>query len=395
MKVTYSVLFCAALVAASLFPQAAEGQASRRANNTAVVSDYFYQVISDSGSADATAITREMELRFGAYNRLFRFDPYRLASPLAVRAFRTQAAYDEYVSARLGHTTPGAVYLHYNQRDRRELVIHRGSPEEAQALSYQGFIQFLRAFVPNPPAWIRDGFAHYFSTLHYDAQWEELVYEENLSWLELVKGLGTARPSLESILLSDSQAAPENFQALSWSLVSFFLNNGSSDYFRTLTGIFAALSETASARANGEAALRELRIWADLADLDRDYARYIATRKTFGEFIRDGQAAYAAGDLLGAELNFLGAADLQPQHYAPHYYLGLLAYEGENFAMAQGYYEMALQYGAEAALVYYALGLNAASAGRNADAINYLRQAAEASPSQYSERVEAFLQRLH
>jgi tetratricopeptide (TPR) repeat protein len=381
---------------------------------TAELKDFYYHLISDGGSADAAALVQELELRFNVFNRLFRFDPAALASPLRVRAFKDKAAYDAYVSARLGRTREGAVYLHYNQRERRELVIHRGSPEEGRMLSYQAFIQFLRGFIPNPPAWIREGFAVYFSTLAWkplnagspssvppDSPPDvppqgpgELVYEENLVWLDTVKSLGDAAPAPEAVFLADLQESlPEHFQAAAWSLASFFLNSGNEDYFRTLTELFMVLSETAGSRENAEAVFRRIQRH-DPAILAGDYRAYLASRKTFTELIREGQNAYALRDPAGAEQCFIDALNLKPAHYAPYYYLGLLAYEQQNYNLAENYYRSALQYGADEALVRYALGLNAYSAGRTAEARGYLEQAAAKSPERYRQKAGDLIKRL-
>jgi hypothetical protein len=166
-----------------------------------------------------------------------------LETPLKVQVFLHPDAYDEYVSAHLGESRSGAVYIHYREADKRELVINRFSPDEGKALPYQAFIQYLRAFVPNPPPWMREGFAIYFSTLNFSPE-GNLIYEENLSWLESVKKLGVASPPLEEILLGDQNSIPAG---LSWAAVSFFLNSSNEDYFRSLTESFMLLSATVTA----------------------------------------------------------------------------------------------------------------------------------------------------
>jgi tetratricopeptide (TPR) repeat protein len=354
----------------------------------------YFEILSDGDVVAAAALVKELELRMGEYNRLFHFDPSSLTVPLQVRAFSNKTSYDAYVSARLGRTRDGAVYLHYNQVERRELIIHRGSPEESRMLAHQAFIQYLRAFIPNPPAWMREGFAIYFNTLGFDGKTGELTYEENLAWLETVKTLGNAAPSIPTVLLADAEGIPENFQSVSWALVSFLLNSGRENYFRALTEAFMVLSPSASAADNGDAVMKRLSLWVDPDTLTADYRAYLISRKTFSELIEAGQKAYGAKDPVNAELNFLNALNQRPAHYAPYYYLGLLAYEERNYDMAEQYYRSALQYGADSALVRYALGLNAASAGRTADAIEYLEQAAAASPERYRSRVESLIRRL-
>jgi tetratricopeptide (TPR) repeat protein len=365
--------------------------ASQETGWAAPVRSEHYVVMSDTG--DGGAVSREMESRFAIYNRLFRFDPAAGSFPLLVRVYRNKDSYDKYISGRLGGTRSGAVYLHYRQSDRRELVINRGSMDEGRMVPYQAFIQFLRAFVSNPPSWVREGFAIYFSTLTVTGEGEP-AYEENLSWLDTVKGLGENALSPEAIFLADQRGFPQDFQSLSWALVSFFLSSGKEEYFRTMTESFLLLSNTATAAENSEALMRRISLWNPLDNLSKDFQNYLASRKTFTELIEEGQKAYAVRDPVGAEIAFLNALDQKPSHYAPYYYLGLLAYEENSYDMAEQYYRSALQNGADEALVFYAMGVNAASAGKTREAIEYLRQAAAASPERYREKSDSLIQRL-
>jgi tetratricopeptide (TPR) repeat protein len=318
-----------------------------------------------------------------------------LTSPLKVRAFSSKEAYDSYVISKLGSTRDGTVYLHYNQSDRRELVIHRNSQEEQRMLPHQAFIQFLRAFIPYPPTWMREGFAIYNNTIKFDKTTRDLRYEENLAWLETVKNLGNGVPSLEATFLADVNGQPDYFQPLSWAVVSFFLNTGGNgEYFRSLTESFMLLSDNRSASDNSLAVLERLKRWTELPVMTKDFRAYIDSRKTFAELVDAGQRAYAQKDLVNAESFFLGALYQKPTHYAPYYYLGLLAYENKNYDLADRYYRSALQYGADQALVNYALGINAATAGKNAEAIIYLQTAAQLSPERYKEKADSIIIRL-
>jgi tetratricopeptide (TPR) repeat protein len=313
-----------------------------------------------------------------------------------VRLFTDQVGYDDYVAARLGTAKTGAVYLHYANAGRRELVILRGREEDRVILAHQAFIQFLRAFVPNPPTWMREGFAIYFNTIKFNPDEETLSYEENLSWLESVKKAPEERPSLRAVIGADLADSPEipRLQIFSWSVVSFLLNNGRDDYFRTLTECFMTLSPTATVRENALAVQRHIALWNDPDTMERDYHAYLEARKTFGELIEQGRSAYAAGDPMTAELAFMSALDQKPSHYAPWYYLGLILYDEKNHPMAEEYYRKSLEYGADEALVSYALGLNAMSAGRNADAAVWLEKASEADPARYKTRAADLMRRL-
>jgi tetratricopeptide (TPR) repeat protein len=128
--------------------------------------------------------------------------------------------------------------------------------------------------------------------------------------------------------------------------------------------------------------------------MQEDYLAYLASRKTFAELIEAGQRSYAEGDPPQAEVYFHNALEQKPGHYAPYYYLGLLAYEKQNYNAAEQYYQSALQYGADPALVQYALGLNAVAAGKKGEAAGFLEAAAAAAPERYRDRVRELLGRL-
>ncbi|MDR2371140.1 MAG: hypothetical protein LBD71_06645 [Treponema sp.] len=350
-----------------------------------------YEVVSDMG--DGEKLAQEMEDRFAVYSRLFRFDPRTGVLPFKVRAIRDKETYDGYVFSRVGSSRPGAVYLHYNQGGRRELVINRGGAGEWHNLPYQAFVQYLRGFIPFPPSWIREGFAIYFSTIGFSGS-GEIHYEENLSWLETVKGLGGKAPAIEDILLADERGIPDNFQSVSWSLVSFFLSSGREEYFRTLTDCFMALSAEKNAAENSAVVVNRIRTWNSMEKLESDYRAYINSRRTFAELLAEGEKAYTEHDPAAAELAFVTAMNQKPSHHAPFYYLGLLSYEEKSYAMAEEYYRMSLERGADKALVAYARGVNAAAAGKNSEAAAFLEEAAAASPARYREKAEKLIARL-
>jgi tetratricopeptide (TPR) repeat protein len=363
-----------------------------------IVAGAHYRVFSDSGEADAALLLKELELRLDFYNRLFRFDREGIAAPLQVRSIAGAETYEAYVRQRLDQTPPGAVYIHYKQPERRELVIHRGSDAEAAMVAYQTFIQYLRAFIPDPPSWIRDGFAVLFSSLRFDPASEALLYDENLAWLDTVKKLGNGAAPPRFILLADTEeyarGSIDNFQALSWALASFFLNYDTGNYFRALTEMFMVLSPDAGAAENSQAAVKRLTLWTDFDGLAGDYQNYLDAKKSFAELIEAGQKAYSEGDFEAAEQRFAQARSMRPEHAVPCYYQGLLAYAAKDFAKAEELYTIAFYNGADAALVHYALGLNAVSAGRSGDGIRWLEQAAAAGPDRFGDKANSIINKL-
>ncbi|MDR2142966.1 MAG: hypothetical protein LBP29_01180 [Treponema sp.] len=353
-----------------------------------------YEIRSAADRPSTALLAAELEQRFETYNRLFHFEPEKLQSSLKVRYFTDKAEYSKYIGSKIkgeNSAVGGAVYLHYSSAERRELVVLKG--EERAALPYQAFIQFFRAFVPNPPAWMREGFAVYFNSLSFNADTKTLEYEENLAWLDTVKKqLSAASP--RSVLLADSAGIPDNFHALSWSLVSFFLTNRESSYFRTLTDSFMLLKPDASANVNGRIVYDRLSLFTSIDAFESDYKTYIGSRKTFNELVEEGQRAYEMKDSASAGDLFREAILLKPDSSVPFFYLGLIAYDGGEYDEAEKWYVTALNLGEDPGLVQYARGINAAAAGKKADAQAFLREAAAVSPEKYKTLAEDLIIRL-
>jgi tetratricopeptide (TPR) repeat protein len=134
-----------------------------------------------------------------------------------------------------------------------------------------------------------------------------------------------------------------------------------------------------------------IRTWNNFENLSRDVAAYFAARKTFNELMEEGRALYGAGEYTDAIFRFSDARELRPNHYAPYYYMGLIYYGNEGYSWAEQNYNRSLELGADKALVYYALGLNAAAEGLIEKAAILLRNAAEADPARYREKAGAVL----
>jgi len=369
-----------------LFVLAAVVFAQNMTNESAPVTadSVSYEIIYDG--AEKEEIAGQMETLFEAYNRLFRFDPAMAANLIKVRIFDDTGMYNDYIKSMLGSFVPGAVYLHYAQSDRRELVINRGN--EGQALVYQAFIQFFRTFVSQTPAWMLEGFAEFFRGLSFSDE-GELVYRENLAWLKTARGI-KAQPG--DILLAEGGG--KDFQAIAWSLASFFVNSGKDEYMRSLTDSFMTLSDSGTAAENTQAVMKRILLGSTAEKLASDYHSYLDSRKTFTELITEGQKAYSMGDRAGSELLLREAMELDREHFLPHYYLGLLAYDAQNFIAAQQYYLASIERGADQAPVLYSLGLNAAAAGKNAEAIDFLKKAGQAAPARYRTMTENIILRL-
>jgi len=384
------------LVALAITTTAAFAQTSAPAASLAT--GERYEVYSERGVDDAKAIAKALDAYYALFDSTFRFDYRSDGRKLRVRMAASKESFDTYLKAALGSTRDDVVYLHYSRPERSELVLFPKSDGLFdRAFAHQAFIQYLRAFVANPPLWVREGFAIVFESAKYDATLNTVLFPENLSWLETVKSMGGQFPSIPDVLLAtDSDSIPPTkLYPAAWALASFLMNGKSDIYKRFLWESLLILDPQADASANAQAVAYRGSVLVSPEQALKDFNGYLSSRKTFGELIEEGRAAYAAKDNSKAEAAFIAAAELRNDHYAPHYYLGLLAYERKEYALAETHYRTALQMGAEEAVVEYALGVNAAADGRDADARSHLESARALAPARYAARVEELLKRLH
>src|SRR5208282_4680332 len=149
-----------------------------------------YMVLSELGKDRADALVRQLEALFNLYNGFFRYDPADLKAKLNVREFKDKAGFDVYMNQIVGQTKDDFVYLHYPSPERSELLVFsKDEPDFSASLAHQGFVQFIKAFIPNPPLWIREGVAVCFESAKWDDKAGKLDFPENLAWLETVKSL--------------------------------------------------------------------------------------------------------------------------------------------------------------------------------------------------------------
>jgi tetratricopeptide (TPR) repeat protein len=237
---------------------------------------------------------------------------------------------------------------------------------------------------------MRDGYALYFSILRWETGAEgeaggNFIYEENISWLETMRKLGDEIPPVAALLRADLEGPPGQAELFSWALVSFLEHENGEEYQRNMIESFMVLSPGAPAAVNAGEVARRLSLWTDLERLDKNFHSYVESRRNFAEMISQGRRAYAGGNSLLAEAFFRSALNHREDHYLPHYYLGLMAYEARDYDRAEDHYRSALKYGADPAQTAYARGLNALSGGRKLEARSFLETAAAVSPARYRE----------
>jgi len=367
----------------------------------ASASSQRYAVWSDAGKDDAIELAATLEGLFGVYNEYFRFDEGSLKAPLTVRKFSTKSSFDTYLIKVIGETKDDFVYLHYPTVERSELVIFDkdGADDFDASLAHQAFVQFLKAFVPEPPLWIREGFAVFFERTRKDPNSGTVAYAENQSWLETVKLLKSQSRlySVSDLMLLSSDEARSGldvFYPQSWALVSFFINSPDRRYNRFVWDAIGRLAPDASLEQNQNAVREFFLKWHGQEAAESDFLSYLEGQKTFAELVTSGVRSYGDKDLETAFKSFSQALVKNASSYIPHYYLGLIAYARGDYALAEEYYNKALTLGSDAPITNYALGINAYASRRFDEARNYLQKASDGDPAKYQSKAGEILTRI-
>lgn len=352
---------------------------------------------------DAQAQAERLEAYLGVFNGYFHYDLETLPGKLKVRIYDTKARFDTYVQRLIGETRDDFVYLHYSNPARSELAgfVDTGVTAPESGIVHQAFVQFLRAYVPNAPLWIREGFGVYFEATRYDPVSKEASFAENLAWLETYKNLrngeeGSTPFSLDEILTLGADSAREQikiFYPQAWALVQYLAQGPQRDHTRILWDSIAAQNPSASLVDNSTLVKDKAFKWANLENIELAMTSYFEAKKTFPELVKDGIDLYNGGNLKDSEASFEKALAAQTSSYVPYYYLGLINYDSGYYSKAEGFYLTALEKGATAALTNYALGVNAFADNRYDEANTYLEAALALDPA-YLEKTAEIKKRM-
>ena len=362
-----------------------------------------YRVLSELGEEHARATAEKLESLLVVFNDYFHFDLDELPVRMRARFFSSRSRFDTYLDRVINDRRDDFVYLHYTDLARSELVGFRTDDDAFDvSLKHQGFIQFLRAFVPHPPLWLREGFAVYFEQVAFDPDLGVALYRENLAWLETLQSIIDGTAGLEPIGLAEmvrmtveqARSRIDVFYPQAWGMVNFLLNSPNRDHNRIIWDSISALDPQSGLAENSERVYQRAFRWVPESILVEAYVDYIAGRRSFRTLVQDGVRQYSAGELAAAEESFVTALKLREDNFIPFYYMGLINYDRGNHALADFYYQEALSRGANEALTLYALGVNAFADNRFDDAVAYLERTVEIDPDAFRDKAGQLIARI-
>lgn len=362
-----------------------------------------FSVRSEVSAEHAQKLAAQLEAYLEEFNSYFRFDLSAAGLKFKVKIYADKVAFDKYLTRLISETRDDYVYLHYSDKARSELVGYQTAEKTIpeSSLVHQAFIQYLRAFIPNPPLWIREGFAVYFESLAYNAETGKATAAQNLAWLETYKDIAQGSRTADlmtseqllSIGVEDARAKINVFYPQAWALVNYLALGPSKEHNRVLWDAIRLMSPEASLAENSKIVAEKAFKWVDAAQLAQAQGDYFKAKKTFRELVLEGVELYAANKLAEAEASFNKSLELQTGNHIPYYYLGLINYDKANFGKANEFYQSALAKGADATLTNYALGVNAYADNQFENATVYLKKVLELDAS-YADKVKEIMDRM-
>jgi hypothetical protein len=359
-----------------------------------------YIVYAESGAERAAALDAQLEALFDLYSSVFHFDQSSLGIKLRVREFKDKAGFDAYLNQVAGQTKDDFVYLHYASLERSELVLFGKAGDEAEAsLAHQAYVQYLKAFIKNPPLWLRDGFSVYFESARWDPKAKSMAFPENVAWLETAKALREKKgllpiEKLISLSAEEAKAGVDVFYPEAWAFASFLVNAEDKSYNRLFWDSLSALHRDSSLAENQAAVSKLFASWTGFDKAELAFGAYLDGKKTFSDLVTEGVASYGSKNYSAASASFEAAARLNASSYIPLYYMGLIAYANGDYSLAEYDYKSALALGCDAGTANYALGVNAIALNKPEEAKAYLQAARTASPERYGAKADELLKRL-
>lgn len=369
--------------------KAARLHALADSNDPQVVTSQF-RIFTDFSDEKALELASRLSKLHSFYNQIFNFDTsLRDQERLTVRYFATENIFDSYLKRILGRTYPNFVFLDYDDSSENELIIYQQKGDFDYDLARYSFVQFLEAFIPMAPVWIREGYALYFSNSVFDADQEIIVFQENDVWLETLKEI-----IIEDRLIKFERFFQMNEQAMqkeqavfypqAWGMVSFLVSYRKRSIDQVAQEVSAALRPNASQKENVAEVIRVLQERFDFSTLESDFREYILAKESISSLLTAAIEHYSARRLEEAEQILYNVISLDGNNSTPYYYLGLIHYDRDDHKGADHYYIQSLIRGASESTVYYALGLNAFADEDRSRARSYFDQAQAIDPTLFN-----------
>jgi tetratricopeptide (TPR) repeat protein len=363
-----------------------------------------YRITAESSQSAAEHLALEMEACFRIYSEIFHFDGTQLSAKLKVRLFRDADSFNKYLDKLLGQARKDFVFIAYADLEKSELLCF---PKDAQSafdasLIHQGCIQYLKAFVANPPVWLREGVATYLEGYLFDAKAATFTAKPNMLWLDALKASIRGESAFRIIPLTDLLAfsremAQENldiFYPEAWGLIHFLFHSSDKAYNRILWDTISSLDPKAGLEENSQKIRKRVFGWIADSKIRADFEKHILSLKTAADLVKEGMEYYGKGDNAKAEESFNASIELENANNVAYYYLGLIAYNRKEYSRAEDSYLKAFELGANASLINYALGVNSFANRKFDIAAKYLSLAKSTDAANYAEKVDVLLKRI-
>lgn len=163
---------------------APSAQAASSSASTGIVQvmTEHYRLFYEGSEEAAKEFGQKLEACLELYNSVLHFDLSKLTIKLKVRIFATKESFNNYLKNVIKETKDDFVYIHYSDLGKCEMVgfLKTSESDLHTALLHQGFVQFIKAYISNPPLWLQEGLAAFFEQSQWSAATKSLKAASSL-----------------------------------------------------------------------------------------------------------------------------------------------------------------------------------------------------------------------
>lgn len=395
------LLIC--LVLSSVVLSSAQGQTAMDDGQMTLYQSAHYEVKADS-SLDATtveALVYEFEANYTLFSEIFTSATQKPENLLNVKIFKDKESFDKALSSENIYNRSNYIYLYYDDPAKNVLMIYpiENENEERAQLARHGFFSYIFDSLPTLPTWIREGLALYYESLIYNEAGEAIVPLNRL-YMDDLKSAAKDSPITLKALMSlddkDGQFEKNSFERnllYSWGIVNFLMFSDNESYRQVVPLAISQTSAEKTQQENGQAVVSF--ISSSYPNLQADFDNFLNTEMGYVELVNVMREAYGEKDYAKAGSYAENAKQAEPEAYVPEYYLGLVAFQNDDYTAARMHYTQALSLGAPEALINFAMGYLSYYGEKDyQQAADYFQRAKTEDPVRFGQKVDLIMKNL-
>ncbi len=362
---------------------------------------YEVEAAASLAGSDVEAMVYQLEANYTLFSEMFTQATQRPEDLLHVKIYADKESFNQALAPQKVYNRNNYIYLYYNDPAQNVLIIYPidNENEERAQLARHSFFSYAFDSVPTLPAWLREGLALYYESLIYEEDGKAIVPYNHLYLDDLKKAAQEEPLNLKDLMmLSDEDGKFEKNQfeknlLYSWGIVNYLMfSDNEAD--RSIIGEALAMASKDNTQTENSQAIMDF-IFSRKPALEADFSNFLDSQMGYVEMLDAMREAYAQREFERAKNYAENAAMAHPEAYVPVYYLGLIAFENQEYEIAKEQYNKALELGAPQALIDFVMGYVYYYGDANySEAAAAFQRAKTQDATRYGQKVDMLLRNL-